>query len=194
MTTLASLSALTPALGIAADASDVERERFTFLYERHAPRVHRFLRDLLGDSALAADATQETFARAFHRHREILCDRERAVPWIFGIARNVSLEMRKARTRSARVFVASDADGASPASSPEGDLLGREVVRVVDLALGKLSDDRRAMLLLRLDHELSYDDIATLMGFSLAKVKVEIHRAREVLRETLDAYKRGGSP
>ena len=41
------------------------------------------------------------------------------------------------------------------------------------------------MLLLRLDHGLSYDEIAGLMGFSVAKVKVEIFRAREVLRETM---------
>ncbi len=169
---------------------------FTFLYVHHAPRIHRFLRDLLGDATLAADATQETFARAFHSHREILRERERAVPWLFGIARNVSLEVRKARGRAARVFASSVHDeiaSATGAASPEGDLLGREAARVIDRALAKLSDDRRAMLLLRLDHDFSYDDIATLMGFSLAKVKVEIHRAREVLRVTIAEYQRGGS-
>lgn len=68
-----------------------ERAAFTALYERQAPRIHRFLRDLLGDAALAADATQETFARAYQRHRDVLRDEERAVPWLFGVARNVSL-------------------------------------------------------------------------------------------------------
>lgn len=178
-------------LSVATTASDDERAGFTFLYEHHAPRIHRFLRDLLGDATLAADATQETFARAFHHHRDILRDRARAVPWLFGIARNVSLEVRKARGRTARVFVAGDAtERASAGPSPEGEFLGREAARVVDTALAKLSEDRRAMLLLRLDHDLAYDDIATLMGFSLAKVKVEIHRAREVLRETLAEYRR----
>lgn len=168
-----------------------ERDGFTFLYAEHAPRIHRFLRDLLGDATLAADATQETFARAFHHHREILRDRARAVPWLFGIARNVSLEVRKARGRSARVFVSGDAvDRAGSEPCPESNFLGREAARVIDVALAKLSDERRAMLLLRLDHDLSYDDIAQLMGFSLAKVKVEIHRAREVLRATLAEYQR----
>jgi RNA polymerase sigma-70 factor (ECF subfamily) len=179
------------AVAIAGDDDDATRSAFTFLYVEHAPRIHRFLRDLLGDAALAADATQETFARAFHRHKDIVRERERAVPWLFGIARNVSLEVRKARGRAARVFVSVAADGASSNASPESELLGREAARVVDVALAKLSEDRRAMLLLRLDHDLSYDEIAKLMGFSLAKVKVEIHRAREVLRETLAAY--GGS-
>lgn len=177
------------------DSSDAEdRAGFTFLYEHQAPRVHRFLRDMLGDATLAWDATQETFARAFRDHRDVLRDRTRAVPWLFGIARNVSLELRKARARSHRVFVTGmEIEGASGSASPESDLLGRESVRVVDVALAKLSEERRAVLLLRLDHDLSYDDIAKLMGFSLAKVKVEIHRAREVLRETLDAYQKGCS-
>ncbi len=185
-------STLSPTILLAvATADDDERAGFTFLYEHHAPRIHRFLRDLLGDATLAADATQETFARAFHHHRDILRDRARAVPWLFGIARNVSLEVRKARGRTARVFVTGDAiDRASAGPCPEDEFLGREAARVVDIALAKLSEDRRAMLLMRLDHDLSYDDIAALMGFSLAKVKVEIHRAREVLRETLAEYRR----
>ena len=174
------------------DAED--RAAFTFLYEKHAPRIHRFLRDLLGDGALAWDATQETFARAFRQHKELVRDRARAVPWLFGVARNVSLEMRKARYRTSRVMIFGDADHACEKHvSPENELLGREAARVVACALAKLSEDRRAMLLLRLDHDLSYEDIAELMGFSLAKVKVEIHRARQVLREELDGYEGGES-
>jgi RNA polymerase sigma-70 factor (ECF subfamily) len=183
------------ALATITEIPDVEeRAGFTFLYEHHAPRVQRFLRDLLGDGALAWDATQETFARAFRNRRDLLRDRARAVPWLFGVARKVSLEMRKARYRSAQVVVAhgeSTLGASAPHASPEGELLAREAARVVEHALAKLSEERRAMLLLRLDHDLSYDDIAELMGFSLAKVKVEIHRAREVLRETLDEYQRG---
>ena len=165
------------------------------LYAQHGPRIHRFLHDLLGDGALASDATQETFVRAF-RQRDGF-DTERSVaPWLFGIARNVSLEMRRARHRARRVISPDNDEGDAPEprtpSCPERDLLGREALRIVGAAVERLSDDRRAMLLLRLDHALSYDEIASLMGFSVAKVKVEIHRAREVLRETMASYERGG--
>ena len=169
---------------------------FNALYARQAPRIHRFLRDLLGDATLAADATQETFARAYVRHRDILRDEERAIPWLFGVARHVSLELRKARARAGRIFVEGSegharVDTATSAGTPERDALGREAVRVVDRALERLSEERRAMLLLRLDHDFSYEQIAELMGFSLAKVKVEIHRARIVLREAIEQYQRG---
>lgn len=173
---------------IDAAADDGPRAAISALYAAHGARIHRFLRDLLGDPALAADATQETFLRAF-RQRDGFDASKAPAPWLFGIARNVSLEVRRARIRRDRVFVAKEAD--VPAQgSPESEFLGREAVRVVGAALDRLSDDRRAMLLLRLDHGLAYEDIASLMGFSLAKVKVEIFRAREILRATLAEYDR----
>jgi len=164
-------------------------------YERLAPRVWRFLADLLGDAALASDATQETFVRAFRRVDD-LPPGTRLVPWVFGVARNVSLEARKARGRQRRrlaeALVNAEVSQDRTAHSPEAALLDREALDVVERALGKLSDDRRAALLLRLDQGLSYDEIASAMGWSLAKVKVEIFRAREVLRATLDEYRSGG--
>jgi len=180
----------------AADAP-CDRTALAALYSELAPAVLRFLRDLLGDDALAADALQEAFVRAFRRI-ETVPRGTRLAGWVFGIARNVSLELRRARGRTRRVLVEEDARLACRvadvrARSPEAQLLDREAVVVVTRALAQLPEDRRAALLLRLDHGLSYDEIARAMGWSLAKVKVEIFRAREVLRATLDAY-RGGVP
>lgn len=159
------------------------------VYSEHGPRIQRFLRDLLGDATLAADATQETFTRA---HRRLVTGPVDAplLPWLFGIARNVSLELRKARTRG-RWLTTTDAvpDHACPGSGPEDQYLGHEAARVIGAALAQLSEERRAMLLLRLDHGLAYDEIAAAMGCSLAKVKIEIFRAREVLRKTMAEYR-----
>ena len=55
-------------------------------------------------------------------------------------------------------------------------------------ALGELREERRAALLLRIDHGLAYEDIAQVMGWSLPKVKNEIHRARLKLRERLAGH------
>jgi RNA polymerase sigma-70 factor, ECF subfamily len=165
------------------------------IYARHAPAVQRFLRDLIGCPVAAADATQETFVRAFRR-LDTLRDRERLAPWLFGIARNVSLEVRRARRVRARVLTAADDEldrAAHDALTPESELLGREAARLIARALERLSEERRALLLLRLDHGLSYEEIAAAMGFSLAKVKVEIHRARQVLRDELADYEGGAS-
>jgi RNA polymerase sigma-70 factor, ECF subfamily len=164
------------------------------IYARHAPAVQRFLRDLIGCPAAAADATQETFVRAFRR-LDTLRDRDRLAPWLFGIARNVSLEVRRARRIRERIVVAADerVEAVSLGATPESELLGREAAEVIARALARLSEERRALLLLRLDHGLAYEEIAAAMGLSLAKVKVEIHRARRILRQELEVYEGGQS-
>jgi RNA polymerase sigma-70 factor (ECF subfamily) len=171
-----------------------DRATLISMYGALAPRVHRFLRDLLGDAALASDATQETFVRAFKRVDQ-LPRTTRLVPWVFGVARFVALEMRKARGRSRRVIddavVADDRAVDTRMRTPEAELLDREALIVVERALSFLPEERRAALLLRLDHGLAYDEIAPLLGWSLAKVKIEIFRAREVLRATLEEYRSG---
>jgi RNA polymerase sigma-70 factor (ECF subfamily) len=179
----------------AEDAEGSMRVALAAAYEELAPAVHRFLRDMLGDATLAADGTQETFVRAYRQaHR--LDPGTRLGAWVFGISRNVSLELRKARGRTQRVMTG---EGPSPdvvrdprTPSPEAELLQREALTVVTRALERLPDERRAALLLRLDHGLAYEEIAGLMGWSMAKTKVEIFRARELLRAVFEEY-RGGS-
>jgi RNA polymerase sigma-70 factor (ECF subfamily) len=179
----------------AAAACACDHPTLVAMYGELAPRVHRFLRDLLGDATLASDATQETFVRAFRRVDE-LPRATKLVPWVFGVARFVALETRKARGRGRRVIddgvAADDRAVDARARTPEEALLDREAVAVVERALGLLPEERRAALLLRCDHGLAYDEIAPLMGWSLSKVKIEIFRAREVLRETLQEYRGGG--
>ena len=57
----------------------------------------------------------------------------------------------------------------------------------------RTDQERRAILLLRLDHGLAYEEIAAALGLSLAKVKVEIHRGRQILRDELEGYEGGRS-
>ncbi|CAN5724067.1 hypothetical protein BH09MYX1_BH09MYX1_42500 [soil metagenome] len=178
---------------IEAAPDAVAKREFTDIYARLAPPVQRFLRDVLRDDALAWDATQETFARAY-AHLEVLRDEARARPWLFGVARNVSLELRRSRHRAGRLVKPESGElerAVATGACPESECLGREAIRVIDAALLQLSEDRRSVLLLRLDHGLAYDEIASLMGWSLAKVKVEIFRAREVLRAVMEDYDAG---
>jgi len=168
---------------------------FRTLFERHAPGVWRFLRDLLRDEAAADEATQETFVRA-HGRLGALRDEDRLGAWLLGIARHVYLESR--HSRGIHVDVddeehASCVEAVFPTPTPEDLLLDRELEGLLADALGTLREERRAALLLRIDHGLPYDEIASVMGWSLQKVKNEIHRARMQLREQLAAHV-GGRP
>ena len=166
---------------------------FRRLYERHSQRLYRFLCDLLRDAPAAEEALQETFVRA-HSKLGTLRDPEKLRPWLYGIARLVVMEARRAR-HGEKSLDDDEADIAEPAShvTPEQALLGRETGLALGVALTELKPDRRAALLLQADHELPYDEIAEVMGWSLAKVKVEIHRARAQLRVSMAKHLGGNS-
>jgi RNA polymerase sigma-70 factor, ECF subfamily len=161
---------------------------FRLVFDRYARAVRRFVRDLLGESAAADEATQETFVRA-HRLIGRLRDEERLGAWLFGIARNVALEQLRERRRPG-VAPAAD-ETRDPAPSPEARLIGEESDQMLSRALGTLAEDRRAALLLRIDHGLGYEEIGSALGWSVVKVKNEVHRARLELRSMLAGYLEG---
>jgi RNA polymerase sigma-70 factor (ECF subfamily) len=166
-----------------AEAVAGDPAAFRALFERHAPAVRRFLRDLARDAAFADEATQETFVRA-HARLATLRDDQRLRPWLLGIARRVVLE--ELRRRRPRVGVEAVAEQlADPVRSAEASLVAAEELALFRAALGRLSEERRAVLLLRLDHGLAYDEIAGVVGLSLAQVRNELHRGRQELRAHL---------
>ncbi len=171
------------ALAVRAQAGDAHA--FRALFERHAPSVRRFLIDLLRNTETADEATQETFVRA-HARLSTLRDADKVTAWLFGIARHVfreQIRVRKHESTEQRGY-----DEMDSAPTPEAALMGREADTMLATAMAALSEERRTALLLRLDHGLEYEEIAEIMGWSLAKVKNEIHRGRLKLRESLKHY------
>lgn len=167
-----------------------EAEALQRLYEVHARRVQRFAADMVG-AAEASDVTQETFVRGFRR-LETLTDHDKLVPWLLGIARRIAMEHLRRQRRGRRLLAE---EGSSRPSlrgelvelhTPEAMALHHEATRILDGALDGLAPARRAALLLRLDHQLAYEDIAVAMGWTVGKARVEVHRARRHLRAVLD--------
>ena len=184
----------TPDEALVRRAQAGESAAFKALFERHVVAVRRFLRDLLRQGDVADDATQETFARA-HAQLAKLTDHDRFKPWVLGIARNVAFEARRVRQHD----VLEDEDDGTPTAvipspDPERVLLDAELEKHFTEAMGTLSPNRRAALLMRLDHGLGYEDIAAAFGWSIPTVKNEIHRARLKLRAFLLPHLAGERP
>jgi RNA polymerase sigma-70 factor (ECF subfamily) len=103
----------------------------------------------------------------------------------------VALEQRRERRRPRAP--AESAEPPDPAPSPEARLIGEESDEMLSRALATLAQDRRAALLLRIDHGLGYEEIGGALGWSVGKVKNEVHRARLELRTMLAGYLEGVS-
>ncbi len=167
-----------------------DEEAFRLIFERYSRPVISFIYDMVGDRAHAEELTQETFVRA-HRHLGALREDGKFSTWLFSIAKNVAREsLRTAHSRSQKVSLDDEAvlELSDGGPTPAGALLDKELNEVVRRALAGLEEDKRLVFTLKVFQQRSYEEIAEITGFSLAKVKTDLHRARTELRRRIRPY------
>ncbi|MDX2825856.1 sigma-70 family RNA polymerase sigma factor [Streptomyces ipomoeae] len=159
-------------------------DAFETVYRESYRPVLRFLLRRMNPDDIE-DAAAEVFTIAWRRWSE---RRGEALPWLYGIARKVAANHRRADGRieqlSQRVKQTADCSMSVGQRSAEDAVLAR-VDAVV--ALNTLSDsDREALLLVSWDG-LNAADAARVMGRSKAAFAVQIHRARRKLERALSS-------
>jgi RNA polymerase sigma factor (sigma-70 family) len=163
-----------------------EPERFEVLFQRHAPRVQRYVVRRLGADA-ADDIVAETFLRAFRQRAGYDAARADALPWLYGIATNL---LSRHRRDEIRLYKALARTGVDPVVAPFTDevderLTATAASRRLASALAGLSAAYRDALLLVTWGGLSYEETATALGIPVGTVRSRISRARADLRRTL---------
>ena len=150
---------------------------------------------LLGSPAEAEDVAQTVFLKAYERFAEIGAS-PAAAGWLRTTARNACLNHLSRYRSRWRLFsemdggddtdaeAAFEAQVAAPGSLALS-LEDAEVQTDLERALWTLPDHQRVPLVLFHFEELSYQQIAATLGISIAKVKIDIHRARQALRRKL---------
>jgi RNA polymerase sigma factor (sigma-70 family) len=147
------------------------------VYERFRGPVFAISMSILHDHGLAADATQQTFVKAWQAATTYDADRELA-PWIYAIARRTAIDIYRKQSRS----VASDeVDSMEP--PPSLDTIWE--VFEVRSALDRLPDEERQVIKLSHFDGLTHTEIAEHMGIPVGTVKSRSHRAHQRLIELL---------
>jgi RNA polymerase sigma-70 factor (ECF subfamily) len=173
---------------LACRARRGDEAAFAALVKDHESAIFNLCYRLLGDSAEAEDAAQETFVRAYHHLREY--DRNRSFKtWLFAIASHYCID----RLRRRRYLALSlEADPPlqhpalhEPAPGPEECALLHERSELVQDLLDQLAPKDRTVVVLRYWHNLPYSEIARMMGVTLSAVKSRLHRARVELAQRL---------
>jgi RNA polymerase sigma factor (sigma-70 family) len=164
-------------------------EAYAELVRRWAGRVAAICHARMGRAHLAEDLAQETLLRGF-RALHTLSDPDRFGSWLSGIAVRACLDHRKARKNAQVPFSALGAD-----RNPErflcrddGELtaLEREEERQLLLAeVEALPEDYRQVVLLYYYNDVTYRDLAELLGVSSATINARLTRARALLRARL---------
>ncbi len=155
---------------------------FVELVRRYQSPVWRICFRLLGDAHDAQDAAQEVFVRMFN-HRGRFAARSRYSTWVYGIAVNTCLTLRRGRSRRLRRVapagegvLESSADATTPDAAGE---LSLDLNRMLDI----LDEEDRAMLILKFAEGYRYDELADMFDLSESACKMRISRAKQKLQE-----------
>lgn len=178
-----------------------DREAFAELVERYKQPVINLIARTINDPTEAEDLAQNAFVQAYksaHRY-EVTA---KFSTWMFTIARNLALNeiRRRSRHPASSLDETFDDNEDQPVHQaidrstpgPTDDLLRGELVDKVDEAVNSLPEKQRTALLLCREDEMSYEEIADVIGCTLSATKSLIHRARETLKQKLKPYLRTG--
>ena len=170
------------------ERSWLEPERFALLFDRHAPRIHRYFARRVGREA-ADDLVAETFLAAFAKRRGYITAHRDAAPWLYGIATNLVGQHRRDEVRQFRIRQAAWPDLAQPghADRVTADVTARSVRQQLAAALAELPDADRDVLVLIAWEQLSYTETARALAIPVGTVRSRLNRARARLRVTLAA-------
>ena len=173
-------------------------DAFEVLLSRYGDAVVTFCYAFLRNREGAEDLAQEAFLRVYRsaaRYKPLA----KFTTWLYRIAANLSNnELQKRKLRRAISLDeparggAADSDGsriveriAGKGALPLTEAEVREAHRLVEQAIERLPDDQRTTLVMVEYHNLSYREIAEILGVTVSAIKMRVKRARETLREML---------
>jgi len=144
------------------------------LYRTAGPGLLHYIRKCGGGNR-SEDLLQETFVRALERPERVNgADSPRA--WLYGIARHVVLDSLRRRSRIVELTI----EPPAPSESEKDPRLDR-----IKTAMAKLPGDQHEVLRLRLEAELTYEEIAAALDIPVGTVRSRLHYAIRKLRDAI---------
>ena len=157
---------------------------FEGLYRRYERRIYALCLRMTGSRDQAEDCVQETFVQAWQKLANFE-GRSAFGTWLHRIAVNKVLSVQRYDSRRPRLApvdeTLSDPYGAAPATVDAGAQMDLEQ------AIGRLPDGARNVFVLHAVHGYSHEETAGMLGVAVGTCKAQLHRARRLLGERLDA-------
>ena len=163
-----------------------DRQAFERLYRRHVNRVYSLCARMVADRIRAEELTQDVFVRAWEKLRLFRGESSFAT-WLHRLAVNVVLNDRKVEGRRRTRFEEEDEEkgmdgyaGVVGMTLAPGDLLDLEE------AITRLPPGARRVFTLHDVEGYKHEEIAEMLGVTTGATKAQLHRARMLLRATLN--------
>jgi RNA polymerase sigma-70 factor (ECF subfamily) len=161
------------------------------LFEEFQSKTLGYLNGLLGDRGDAEDVQQEVWLSVY-RNLSGLANPGAFRTWLFRITRHRALNWLRSTRRERELVVDTPVE---EMDLPTGDVDARDAIDVDAIAgaLNGLPPPQREVLLLRYQDDLSYTEIAMVIGTTVGTVRSRLHYAKRRL-ETLITNSQGENP
>jgi RNA polymerase sigma-70 factor (ECF subfamily) len=169
-----------------------ETGMFEIIMRRHNQRLYRVARAILRNDGEAEDVMQDAYVRAYE-HLDQFAGRSKFSTWLTRIAVHEALARQRRQNRYQESEPMSEQEGdpmdrfASAEPNPEQQASNSEIRRLLEEAVERLPDAYRTIFVLRDIEEMSTTDAADVLEITEDNVKVRLHRARALLRNSLFA-------
>jgi len=163
---------------------DGDLTAFDELVRRYERPVFNLVFRITGDQGEAKDMTQEVFLRAF-RFLKDYNPQYKFSNWLFKIAANLSINSVKRQKKHISFNEGHLLNLREKSPSPENIMESNELKEFIQKAILSLPVKYRALILLRHQHDLTYEEISFATGFPIGTVKTYLFRAREILKNRL---------
>lgn len=160
-----------------------DERAFTKLFDQFATRTLRYLRGLVGDAA--EDVQQEVWL-AVYRGLRTLTNPGAFRTWLFRTTRHRAVDFLRREKRERELIADTDVESVGAGeSADDGGVSGLDEVGL-DGALAELPPVQREVLLLRYRDDMSYTEIALVVGCSIGTVRSRLHHAKRRLHEIIN--------
>lgn len=165
-------------LDLIAKARRGDVEAYNLLVSRWEKRVYNYLWRLVSNREDALDLSQEVFLKAYQNLPK-LDDPARFSAWLFRIAHNEAFSLLRRRRPEG------DLIGERGTRHPGSGLLPMELSLAVDSALGRLNQDQREAVLLKVFQGFKFEEMAEILSCPVSTVKSRLYTALDLLKTTL---------
>jgi len=167
-----------------------DRHALDELFRRHREPAYRVAFRLLGQEADALDAVQEAFVKVM-LHLDGFERRSSFKTWLLRVVTNAALDFARKRSRRGTLPDNDEGEidpGVMVQDDPTRGLENADLRKALDKALAELPDVQRQTLILHVEGDLSYKEVAEVLGISIGTVMSRLFYARQRLKAALGEH------
>lgn len=176
---------------LVARAAKGDTAAFEQLVLRYQKQIYNLALRMVKNREDAQDLAQEAFLKAWNGLETFHFDAAFST-WLYRLASNTCLDFLRSEKHRGSISMTVEDEGIEeqlavpdPGPTPEEQVLTRETFAQLDAAMAALRTEHRQILTLRITNDLSYIEIADVLGVREGTVKSRLARAREALRKKL---------